>query len=151
MGYFAYYDWNATTSRQPYLNNRIIRFPQGRVLGGGTIINGMVWTRGAQADYDAWEQLGNPGWSWADLLPYFKKVQNKKTTRPVSDADVVCRARPIPPTSTAPGSCTSSPTPPPTGRRAPCRWPTQHSSTTRPVSCGCGCSPPSFFFPGERH
>ncbi len=74
MGYNAYYDWNVTTKGQTYINNKIVGIPQGRVIGGGTIINGMVWTRGSEADYDAWEQLGNPGWGWRDLLPYFKKV-----------------------------------------------------------------------------
>jgi len=44
------------------------------VVGGGTVVNGMFFARGAAADYDAWEQLGNPGWGWDGLLSYFKKV-----------------------------------------------------------------------------
>ena len=44
------------------------------VVGGGTVVNGMFFNRGSAGDYDAWEALGNPGWSWAGLLPYFKKV-----------------------------------------------------------------------------
>jgi choline dehydrogenase-like flavoprotein len=43
-------------------------------VGGGTVVNGMFFARGAAADYDAWEQLGNPGWGWEGLLPYFQKV-----------------------------------------------------------------------------
>lgn len=48
--------------------------PQGKVLGGGSILNAMCWNRGGQDDYDAWEALGNPGWNWEGMLPYFKKV-----------------------------------------------------------------------------
>jgi choline dehydrogenase-like flavoprotein len=44
------------------------------VVGGGSILNGIVTTRGARAHYDAWEALGNPGWGWQGMLPYFKKV-----------------------------------------------------------------------------
>jgi len=48
--------------------------PQGKVLGGGSILNAMCWNRGGADDYDAWEALGNPGWGWAGMLPYFIKV-----------------------------------------------------------------------------
>jgi len=74
MGYDAYFDWNLTSVAQTNLNGKIVGLPQGRGVGGSTLINGMVWTRGSRADYDAWEELGNPGWGWKDLLPYFKKV-----------------------------------------------------------------------------
>lgn len=47
----------------------------GKGVGGGSLINGMCWTRGGSADYDAWVALGNPGWGWNDLLPYFKRVR----------------------------------------------------------------------------
>lgn len=47
----------------------------GKGIGGGSLINGMCWTRGGSADYDAWVALGNPGWGWNDLLPYFKRVR----------------------------------------------------------------------------
>ena len=50
--------------------------PQGKVLGGGSILNAMCWNRGGADDYDAWEALGNPGWGWSGMLPYFIKVQN---------------------------------------------------------------------------
>jgi len=50
------------------------------VVGGGSILNGIVMTRGARADYDAWQALGNPGWGWQDMLPYFKKASAGATT-----------------------------------------------------------------------
>lgn len=50
-------------------------YDMGKGVGGGSLINGMCWTRGGSADYDAWVTLGNPGWGWDDLLPYFKKVK----------------------------------------------------------------------------
>ncbi|GAW25110.1 putative GMC oxidoreductase [Rosellinia necatrix] len=80
-----------TTTPQEFLDNRTRSFPQGRVVGGSSIINGLCWTRGAAADYDAWRDLGNPGWGWIDLLPYFLKSENytahsdtmlQPTTRP---------------------------------------------------------------------
>jgi choline dehydrogenase-like flavoprotein len=49
-------------------------------VGGGTVVNGMFFARGAAADYDAWEQLGNPGWGWEGLLPCFKKVLSRDLT-----------------------------------------------------------------------
>lgn len=47
----------------------------GQVVGGGSVINGMFFNRGSAPDYDAWEELGNDGWGWEGLLPYFKKVK----------------------------------------------------------------------------
>ncbi|KAI1348717.1 GMC oxidoreductase-domain-containing protein [Xylaria sp. FL0043] len=70
------YEWTVTTTPQQFLDNQTRTFPQGRVVGGSTIVNGLCWTRGAAADYDAWENLGNPGWGWMDLLPYFLKSEN---------------------------------------------------------------------------
>lgn len=68
------YDWNLTTTRQPALNDQSIVLPAGKVVGGGSIINGMVWNRGNPDDFNAWEALGNGGWNWNALLPYFQKV-----------------------------------------------------------------------------
>ncbi|KAI0520804.1 GMC oxidoreductase-domain-containing protein [Xylaria bambusicola] len=70
------YAWAVTTTPQEFLDNKTRTFNQGRVVGGSTILNGLVWTRGAAADYDAWKNLGNPGWGWMDLLPYFLKSEN---------------------------------------------------------------------------
>ncbi|KAI4725796.1 glucose-methanol-choline oxidoreductase [Aureobasidium sp. EXF-10728] len=64
-----------TSIPQPGLNNRTAPLYTGDVVGGGTVVNGMFFARGARADYDAWEQLGNPGWGWDGLLPYFKKSE----------------------------------------------------------------------------
>lgn len=52
--------------------------PQGKALGGGSILNAMCWNRGGKDDYDAWEALGNPGWNWGGMLPYFIKVSARK-------------------------------------------------------------------------
>lgn len=60
----------------PTMNNRTIGIPQGKVIGGSSVLNGMAFDRGAASDYDAWVDLGNPGWGWTDLLPYFKKVSS---------------------------------------------------------------------------
>ncbi|KAF2967308.1 hypothetical protein GQX73_g6286 [Xylaria multiplex] len=69
------YEWAVTTTPQQFLDNRTRTFPQGKVVGGSTIMNGMC----AAADYDAWRNLGNPGWGWRDLLPYFLKSENYTT------------------------------------------------------------------------
>lgn len=68
------YDWNVTTTQQNQLDGATRPVPLGRAVGGGSIINGMVWNRGNQDDYNSWQSLGNAGWAWSDLLPYFKKV-----------------------------------------------------------------------------
>ena len=59
---------------QTGLNNITHYVPFTAVVGGGTVVNGMFFDRGSAPDYDAWAELGNPGWGWEDLLPYFKKV-----------------------------------------------------------------------------
>lgn len=69
------YDWNITSAAQPQLNGTGIPMPMGRGVGGGSLINGMIWNRGNQDDYDAWDSIGNTGWSWNDLLPYFQKSE----------------------------------------------------------------------------
>ena len=68
------YDWHLATEPQNQLDGNRRPLPQGKVLGGGSILNAMVWNRGGADDYDAWEELGNPGWGWEGMLPYFKKV-----------------------------------------------------------------------------
>ena len=68
------YDWRLATVPQTQLDGATRPIPQGKVLGGGSILNAMCWNRGGADDYDAWETLGNPGWNWEGLLPYFRKV-----------------------------------------------------------------------------
>ena len=67
--------WSYMTEPEPGLDGRRLPVPRGRVLGGTSAINGMVVTRGAAQDYDRWEGLGLPGWGYADVLPYFKRVE----------------------------------------------------------------------------
>jgi choline dehydrogenase len=69
-------DWCFKTEAVPGLNGRSIGYARGKVLGGCTAINAMVYMRGQAADYDAWRQLGLTGWGWDDVLPYFLKHEN---------------------------------------------------------------------------
>lgn len=69
------YDWKYRTVASSTINNRAITVPAGKVVGGGTVLNGMAFDRGAASDYDAWVELGNEGWGWSDLLPWFKKSE----------------------------------------------------------------------------
>ena len=73
-------DWGYSTQPEPGLNNRQISIAQGKVLGGGSSINAMMYIRGNRRDYDRWESLGNKGWSYQDVLPYFKKSESYKST-----------------------------------------------------------------------
>lgn len=70
----AKYSRNYESIPQPELNGRTSPVYSAAVVGGGTVVNGQFWNRGSREDYDAWEEIGNPGWGWEDLLPYFKKV-----------------------------------------------------------------------------
>ena len=69
-------DWCFKTEVEPGLNNRAINYPRGRILGGCTAINGMIYMRGQAADYDGWRQVGNAGWGWDDVLPHFLKSED---------------------------------------------------------------------------
>jgi len=69
-------DWCYSTEPEPGLNGRALAYPRGKVLGGCSSINGMIYMRGQARDYDQWRQLGNVGWAWDDVLPYFKKSEN---------------------------------------------------------------------------
>ena len=69
-------DWCYRTQTDPGINNRSLGYPRGRVLGGSSSINGMIYMRGQAADYDGWAGLGNPGWAWQDVLPVFKFVED---------------------------------------------------------------------------
>lgn len=68
------YDWNTTYAPNPALQNRSVSIPQGKIVGGGTKLNRMVFDRGSKSDFDRWAELGNPGWDYDGLFPYFKKV-----------------------------------------------------------------------------
>ncbi len=69
-------DWCFKTEAEAGLNGRALAYPRGRVLGGCSAINGMIYMRGQARDYDHWRQLGNVGWSWSDVLPYFKRSED---------------------------------------------------------------------------
>jgi choline dehydrogenase len=69
-------DWRFKTEPEAGLNGRAINYPRGRLLGGCSAINGMIYMRGQAADYDHWRQLGLSGWGWQDVLPYFLKSED---------------------------------------------------------------------------
>ncbi len=69
------YDWRYETEPEAELNNRRIAWPRGRVLGGSSAINGLIYIRGQADDFNDWAQHGNSGWSWADVLPTFRSVE----------------------------------------------------------------------------
>jgi len=69
-------DWGYETRAEPGLNGRALGYPRGRVLGGSSSINGMLYLRGQAADFDHWAQLGNAGWGWEDVLPYFLRSED---------------------------------------------------------------------------
>ncbi|MGI9354290.1 MAG: GMC family oxidoreductase [Rhizobiaceae bacterium] len=68
-------DWQYKTEQDPGLNGRSINWPRGRVLGGSSSINGLLYVRGQREDYDQWRQLGNAGWGWDDVAPCFKRAE----------------------------------------------------------------------------
>ncbi len=69
-------DWMMKTAGEPGLNGRSLVYPRGKVLGGCTSVNGMIYMRGQARDYDRWRQMGNTGWGWDDVLPYFLKSED---------------------------------------------------------------------------
>ncbi|GHC60336.1 GMC family oxidoreductase [Neogemmobacter tilapiae] len=69
-------DWMMKTAPEAGLNGRSLTYPRGKVLGGCSSINGMIYMRGQAADYDGWRQLGNVGWGWDDVLPYFLRSED---------------------------------------------------------------------------
>ena len=133
-------NWMFDSEPEPELNGRVMYQPRGKVLGGTSSINGMVYMRGNAADYDEWRQRGCEGWDYDSVLPYFKKAEDKERgaeriprhrraaegERPSLAADAWprrctrprCRPafRPIP-TSTAPPRKASATTRPPSARR----------------------------------
>ena len=71
-------NWMYQTEPEPGLEGRSIFQPRGKVLGGSSSINGLIYIRGQHADYDRWRQLGNVGWGFDDVLPYFKRAENQQ-------------------------------------------------------------------------
>ena len=69
------YDWGFATQPEPHLGGRRLATPRGKVLGGSSSINGMVFVRGHRKDYDHWRDSGAAGWGYADVLPYFKRME----------------------------------------------------------------------------
>ena len=70
------YNWMYRTEPEPTLDNRAALWPRGKVLGGSSSINAMVFVRGQRSDYEDWRSAGNPGWGWQDVLPYFRKLED---------------------------------------------------------------------------
>ncbi|MEO1719022.1 MAG: choline dehydrogenase [Pseudomonadota bacterium] len=70
--------WQYESGPEPHLNGRKIPWPRGRVLGGTSAINGLLYVRGQANDFNVWRQLGNDGWSYSDVLPYFKKAERQE-------------------------------------------------------------------------
>lgn len=75
------YNWMYETEPEPGLGGRRMHCPRGKVLGGSSSINGMVYMRGAPADFDRWQEEGAQGWSYADVLPYFQRAESRQESR----------------------------------------------------------------------
>jgi choline dehydrogenase len=69
------YDWGFVTEPEPHLGGRRLACPRGKVIGGSSSINGMVYVRGHARDFDTWAEMGADGWAFADVLPYFKRME----------------------------------------------------------------------------
>lgn len=72
------YNWGYESEPEPGLGGRRMNLPRGKVLGGSSSINGMVYVRGAPQDFDRWQDEGADGWSYADVLPYFRRAENRR-------------------------------------------------------------------------
>src|SRR5690554_4721626 len=72
----ARYDWGLKSEPEPHLGGRVLATPRGKVVGGSSSINGMVYVRGHARDFDHWSDEGATGWAYADVLPYFKRMEN---------------------------------------------------------------------------
>jgi choline dehydrogenase len=79
-------DWAFETVPQRHASDRRLAWPRGRVLGGSSCLNAMIWVRGAPADYDTWAYLGAHGWSWDEVRPVFERIERRD---PASDAGIV--------------------------------------------------------------
>ncbi len=75
-------DWDFSTVPQAHLDSRVMYWPRGKMLGGSSSLNAMMWVRGIPADYDSWATAGNDGWSYADVVDYFKRAESSERTDP---------------------------------------------------------------------
>lgn len=91
------YNWHYHTEPEPYLNDRSLYWPRGKVLGGTSTINGMIYVRGNRHDYDRWSQMGLPGWSYDEVLPAFRRseghIERDDAFHDTNGELTVCRAR----------------------------------------------------------
>ena len=71
-------DWRFKTEPDPGLNGRRLPWPRGKVLGGSSSLNGLLYVRGQPEDYDRWQQMGNTGWGWDHVLPYFRRAEDQE-------------------------------------------------------------------------
>ena len=69
-------DYRYSYAPQPFLNNRVIQAPRGKILGGSSSINGLIWARGNRSDYDGWATQGNDGWDYESVVPLFKRIED---------------------------------------------------------------------------
>ena len=102
------YDWGFSSEPEPHLGGRVLATPRGKVLGGSSSINGMVYVRGHARDFDHWAEQGAAGWGFADVLPYFKRMENTARRRGRlarhATARCTCSAARAPTRSTQPSS-----------------------------------------------
>lgn len=90
-------NWKFETEPDPGMNQRKIYWPRGKCLGGSSSINGLIFIRGQKEDYDGWKNLGNAGWGWDDVLPYFKKAEgNDRLGEPLHSKTGPLKASSIP-------------------------------------------------------
>lgn len=89
------YDWGYRTEPEPHLGGRRLATPRGKVVGGSSSINGMVFVRGHARDFDTWAEMGAAGWSYADVLPYFRRMEtwHGDEGAPANDSDTAYRGR----------------------------------------------------------
>ena len=71
-------DWCYMTEPDPGLNGRRLPWPRGKVMGGSSSLNGLLYVRGQAEDYDRWQQMGNAGWGWESVLPYFRRAEDQE-------------------------------------------------------------------------
>ncbi len=86
-------DWMFKTEPESGLNGRTLNYPRGKVIGGSSSINAMIYMRGQAADYDHWRQLGLTGWGWDDVLPYFKQHEDHFCCRISSSTRIISLQR----------------------------------------------------------